>query len=497
MSPSINAGIFAQLPEIILIVTAILVILLDSFVKRENNSHLSMLAQLGAIVAFIINIRLAQEILGKETGWLVFGGMAAWDGVVVFGKFIILIALFIGLVLSHKNNSEREHSGEFLALIILATVGAMVLASATHLVSMLLGLEILSLPLYTIAAFDYSRRSAREAGLKYLLLGAFASGFVAVGCALYYAGSGTMSINAVLAPSGGRVFYNIGCALILAGLMFKGGMLPFFAWSPDTYEGAPDFAVGLMAALAKAGTFLFLLRFVPEILPGIAGSNLIVGLTLATAGTMVAGNLLALAQTNVKRMLAYSSIAHAGYMFLGILAFRGATSGVLFYLAGYIPILVASFHIVALFPGDEGGHELKDYKGVGYRAPFIAGTFALMLVSLAGLPPTPGFWGKVFIFIDAVDPEKGGLVNLVILAMLVSVVGVYYYLRVIVYMYMREPEKDAEVVTPRLSFAGLSGEFGFWFVIAIIAVLGFAPSHLLYFLDIAVLQLQKLPLLLQ
>jgi NADH-quinone oxidoreductase subunit N len=202
---------------------------------------------------------------------------------------------------------------------------------------------------------------------------------------------------------------------------------------------------------------------------------------------MIAGNILALAQTNIKRMLAYSSVAHAGYMFLGILAFRpGASGGILFYLAGYAPILVGCFNIVALFPGEKGGHELRDYIGMGHRSPFIAGIFTLMLLTLAGLPPTPVFWGKLLMFMAAVDPGGSNLVNLVILAMLTSLIGVYYYLRVVVYMYMREPEGDSQPVQPGLDALGMTGQLGFWLLTFVILILGLSPGHLIYVLDRAV-----------
>jgi NADH-quinone oxidoreductase subunit N len=272
--------------------------------------------------------------------------------------------------------------------------------------------------------------------------------------------------------------------------MFKGGILPFFAWSPDAYEGAPDFAVGLMAALAKTATFIILMRLLPALLPAIQSSALMPGLTLIAAGTMLAGNLLALVQSNLKRMLAYSAISHAGYLFTGLLAFRmEASSGVLFYLAVYAPVLVASFQIVSLFPGDEGGHELKDYSGLARRSPVIATLFALMLISLAGIPPAGGFIGKVITFMGAV---QGGLVYLVILAMLTSLIGVYYYFRVIAYMFMHEPPENESIPSPDLGEAGILGKAGYWIVGFVIVLLGVFPAPLLYLTVLAVRHLARL-----
>ena len=497
MTESLQLGLRMQLPELILAATAVLVVLLDALLSLRARRGLVGVSLLGTLVAFGVGLWQAGPILLARHGTVVFSSMAISDGVAAVGRLIILLTLTLGLLLGYRGALKRRHPGEFHALLLFAAFGAMVLANAAHLVTLILGLEILSLPLYTLAAFDYQRRAAREAGLKYLLLGAFASGFVALGCALYYAGSGTLSLRAVVPSPEGRMIYSVGMALILSGLMFKGGILPFFAWSPDTYHGAPDFAVGLMAALAKVGTFLLLMRVLPEFLPAIALSLLMPGLLMVAAATMLAGNLLALAQTNIKRMLAYSSVAHAGYMLLGLLVYQAdawmnASSGVLFYLASYAPVLVASFHIISLFPGDEGGHQLAEYTGVGYRSPFLAVIFSVLLLSLAGLPPTGGFMAKAIVFFGAV---KGGLTNLVVFAMLVSLIGVYYYLRVIVYMYMREAREDTPVVAPDPVAAGPLGRFAFWVIAAIVAVLGLAPGHLLYLTDCAVVHLGRLPYL--
>jgi len=216
----------------------------------------------------------------------------------------------------------------------------------------------------------------------------------------------------------------------------------------------------------------------------VASSGLLPGLVLLAARTMLAGNLMALVQTNVKRMLAYSSIAHAGYMFLGLLAFqREASAGVLFYLAVYAPVLVASFQIVSLFPGEKGGHDLKDYAGLVRRSPLISALFALMLISLAGLPPTAGFIAKAITFLGAI---QGGLVSLVAFAMLVSVIGVYYYFRVIAYMFLHEPDPDQSPPTPDLDGAGLLGRVGFWAMAAVVILLGLVPAPLLYMATLAV-----------
>jgi NADH-quinone oxidoreductase subunit N len=484
MSHLALSGFETQIPELILVATAILIVFYDSFATPKNTKGLGGIALFGVVLSLIGAILHTGPTIRNAVDPTQLNHMVMTDGVSAVAKIIILVTLLIGLMLGYNSASRRKYRGEFYALILFAGFGALVLANAGHLVTMVLGLEILSLPLYTLAAFEYKRVESREAGLKYLLLGAFSSGFLALGCALYYAGSGTFIIDQMHIPAHGELIFAVGSAMILAGLMFKGGMLPFFAWSPDTYEGAPDFAVGLMAALAKTGTFVLLIRLLPSMLPGIIFSGLLPGLILIAAGTMLAGNLMALVQTNIKRLLAYSSIAHAGYMFLGLLAFqKSASVGVLFYLAVYAPVLVASFQIVSLFPGDKAGHELKDYAGLAHRAPFISVLFALMLISLAGLPPTAGFIGKAITFLGAV---QGGLVPMVILAMLLSVIGVYYYFRVIAYMFIHEPDAGAAAPAPDLAGTGLIGRIGFCAVGAIVILFGIIPASLLYMATMAV-----------
>lgn len=491
MSESLRLGLTSHVPELILLATALLVVLFDALTPGKGKKSLSGFALLGVMIALAWGIMQSRTLIFADSGTLVFGGMAASDAVASIGKLIILFTLMLGMFFGYRQMMSHNFKGEFYALILFAGFGSIVMANASSLVTLVLGLEIMSLPLYTLAAFDYRKRSSREAGLKYLILGALSSAFLALGCALYYSGTGTLGIHGVTVPFEGHLLYTIGCALILSGLMFKGGILPFFAWSPDVYQGAPDFTVGMMAALAKLGTFLVLIRIMPEIIPGIAPSGIPSGLVLAAAGTMLAGNLLALVQTNVKRLLAFSSVAHAGYMFLGLLALRAdSTTGVLFYLATYAPVLVATFHIVAFFPGKDGGHEIAEYTGVGEKSPWIAFIFSVCLLSLAGLPPTAGFIAKAVMFLGVV---QGNLVNMVVFAMLVSVIGVYYYLRVIVYMYMREPREDTPKAKPETKEAGILGQIAFAVVGLIVLALGVQPAFFLYLATMAVNQMQNLP----
>ena len=475
-------SLITHLPEIVILAGVIAVIIADIAGKGKAFRASRNLSLFFTAAAIGFTIVISSFLAKDPKGFLAFGGMSITDRLFVFGHLIILSCLLLGILLSHRNALAIKHSGEAYALILLATFGALVLSNASNLVIVLLGLEILSLPLYTLAAFDPSRKRAREAGLKYLILGAFASGFFVLGCAFYYAQTGTLSIKSGFAAGTYGIPLSVSTALILSALLFKGGVLPFFAWSPDTYQGAPDFAVGLMAALAKTSTFLALMRILPEFLPGLTGGLLLFGLLAISAATMAAGNFLALVQTDIKRMLAYSSVAHAGYMFLALCAFESiATTGMLAYLAVYAPVLVGSFSIVSLFPGSEEGHDISEYTGLGYKAPFVAGIFTVMLLSLAGLPPTGGFITKAIMFLGVIE---GGYANFVILAMILSVIGVYYYLRVVIRMFMSDGTETGEKI-PEIRSPDLAEQLAYSIIVILIIAVGLWPGLIVWLAHLA------------
>ncbi|MFH1676010.1 MAG: NADH-quinone oxidoreductase subunit N [bacterium] len=482
MTLSLKLSLLTHLPELVLLLGVLVVIITDIVGKGKASGASRNFALFFTALAIGCTIVVSSYLAKDPKGFIAFNGMSVTDRLFVFGHLIILSCLLLGILLSHRNALAKKHSGEAYALILLAAFGALVLSNASNLVVVLLGLEILSLPLYTLAAFDPSRKAAREAGLKYLILGAFASGFFVLGCAFYYAQTGSLSIKPGFATGAYGIPFAVSSALILSALLFKGGMLPFFAWSPDTYQGAPDFAVGLMAALAKTATFLLLIRILPEFLPGLTAGLLLFGLLLISAATMAAGNFLALVQTDIKRMLAYSSVAHAGYMFLALCAFEStATTGMLAYLAVYAPVLVGSFSIVSLFPGSEEGHKISDYTGVGYKAPFVAGVFTIMLLSLAGLPPTGGFITKAIMFLGVI---QGGYVNFVILAMILSVIGVYYYLNVVIRMFM-SPEEETGGKPVEIRSPDLSEQLAYSIIIILVLAVGLFPGLIVWLARLA------------
>ena len=383
-------------------------------------------------------------------------GMQVMDSFTVVFDLIILIAAFITVLVSnHYVTRENLERGEYYALMMLSASGAMLMAASDNYVMMFLGLELLSIPLYVLAGFSRGRSESQESALKYLLLGAFASAFFVFGAALVFSATG--STNIVVAGDateralmGTTPIYVIGLAMILTALAFKVALVPFHMWTPDVYQGAPTSVTAFMAVVAKAAGFGALAR-VAAAGPEGSWTVLLWGLS---AATMIWGNLLAISQNNIKRLLAYSSIAHAGYLLMGILAGgRAGISAVLFYLLTYAAMTFGAFAAVIILAGrGDGAEDIEDYRGIARRSPLLGWTMAIFMFSLAGLPPFAGFFGKLYLFSAAVD---AGYPGLTVLAVLTSVMGVFYYLRVTVAMWMQEPEAEsgpaAQTSAPLLS----------------------------------------------
>jgi len=438
------------MPIVWLAIGAMAVLVVDALVRREGHAHLALtsLLFLGLSAGSVIS-RLG---VGGPAEAAVFSGALRADA---FSDFFNLI--FVGVaILSILTGSvyfgrERRPLPEFYPLVLFATVGMMVLAAATDLVTLFVGLETMSIALYILAAIQRNSILSNEAGFKYLILGAFSSAFLLYGMALLYGSTRTLHLELMVSavqsdPAIAQsLLFVAGWGLLLVGLGFKVAMVPFHMWTPDVYDGSPAPVAGFMAAGVKAASFAAMLRVAWAGAPTFfqAWGPAISGLAILT---MVFGNVVALAQTNLKRMLAYSAIAHAGYLLMGILVSRpdaddAAASGVLFYLLGYGLMNVGAFAIVTLVSRREGeSADIAGFAGLARRNPVASAAMAICLLSLAGIPPTAGFWGKLYIF-DAV--VRSGHVGLAVIALLNSAVAMFYYLRVIVAMYMREPRADA------------------------------------------------------
>jgi NADH-quinone oxidoreductase subunit N len=378
-----------------------------------------------------------------------FFGQIWGDAFASFFNLIFLAAAFL-VVLSGADYLTRNgiHLGEYYSLVLLAVLGMSFMASGGDLLIIFLGIETMSIALYVLAGFHRTRPRSNEAALKYLLLGAFSTGFLLYGIAMVYGQIGTTSLiefsnylASSEAPFGG--YMGIGVALLLVGLAFKVAAVPFHFWSPDVYDGAPTPITALMSTASKAAAFAAVLRvfYLPDYPLSLSYENTLWVLAVLT---MTVGNLSALAQTGIKRMLAYSSIAHAGYMLVGFVAMNElGAAGILYYLGVYLFMNVGAFTIAWLVNRRGGGeYQISDYAQLGYRRPTLAILMSVFLLSLIGIPPLAGFFGKLYVFSAAV---QAGYVWLVVIAVLNSAVSVYYYLRVIVVMYMKEDEGLREV----------------------------------------------------
>ena len=398
---------------------------------------LSLLGVLGAFAATIVLF-----IVGDYRP--AFNSMIGSDEGTLFAYIIILSASFLGILLSpgYLKRLNIIHQGEYYALMLLATVGMMIMAAATSFLTVFLGIEMLSLALYVLCGFIARRTTSQEAGMKYFLLSSFASAFLLYGIAMTYGATGNTSFTAIMkylsVHTSSTTLLLIGMGLLIVGFAFKVSAVPFQAWTPDVYEGAPAPVTAFMSVGTKAAALIAFARvFDVALLPVKSTWEPVVW--AITILTIVGGNVLALAQNNVKRLLSYSSIAHAGYLLIGVVV-GGAIglSAILFYLLCYTFLNLGAFGVVTVLENaDNSGNSLSEIRGLWYRQPVLAGILALFMLALAGFPPMAGFAAKYYLFYAAL---QGGHPELLIIGVLASVLGMYYYLRVIASMFMeREP----------------------------------------------------------
>jgi NADH-quinone oxidoreductase subunit N len=462
------------LPALIVMGAGGLVLLLDLLPPRHTKDHLAAVALAGVVAALLVSV-----LRWGSDGRAAFNDMVVLDNYALFVDIIIGYAT--GLVLLLSSDYLRRagaESGEYYALVLFSASGMMLLASAADLIVVFLAVELMSLSLYVLAGLFKARLASGEASMKYFLLGAFATSFLLYGIALVYGAAGTTNFTRIAGAMAGRghdALFVIGIALILVGFGFKISSVPFHMWAPDVYEGAPTSVTALIATGSKAAAFAALLRLLLTAL-GVARADWSVLLWALAVLTMTIGNVVALAQSNLKRMLAYSSIAHVGYMMVGLVAGGAAGSAaILYYLFAYTFTTVGTFGVITLC--ERAGEEavnVADYSGLARRSPLLAAALSLFLLSLVGIPPLAGFVGKFYLFGAAV---RGGYLWLAVIAVLNSAIAAYYYLRVIVYMYMREPEGASAGYAP--SFAGA---LALGIALIGIVALGVAPAP---FVDLA------------
>ena len=467
--PEINWGLL--MPELVIALTLLIVLVFDLF-DSISKAVLGWMTIVGAGIALWVSVQMHQAgTVGTQ-----FNDMFKVDNFSLFFNVIFLIStILVTLIsMSYLSRDDRKQ-GPYYLLILLATLGMMLMAAGNELIIVFLGLELMSISLYVLAGYFRENQASSEAGMKYLLLGAFASAFFLYGIALIYGGTGTTNVPAiaaaVTAPNTSPLLL-AGMFLLIVGFGFKVALVPFHQWAPDVYEGAPTTVAAFISAGPKAAGFAAFLRIFMEALPNLQVEWSAVVIVIAML-TMTVGNVIAIAQTNIKRMLAYSSIAHAGYVLIGLAAANNdGISSAMFYLLVYCVMNIGAFGAVILAKTEDGESlQISDYAGLGLRKPLLAMFMTVMLLSLAGFPPTAGFFGKFYIFKSAV---QAGHIWLVVVGAINTAISAFYYLRVVVTMYMREPEEE-------LTFRSYPGTLVVGLILAVVGVLliGILPSLML------------------
>ncbi len=430
------------LPVAFLLVWALLLLGADLWIPKDRKGITAMLAALGLAVAIGLSLsQLGMAATGFQDA-VIIDSFSVYMSIIYLASGLLTIGL--GIDFLRRMNLEK---GEFYILMLFSIAGMMLLTQANNLIVVFLALEFLSIPLYILAGFARPRLDSEESALKYFLLGTFSSAFVLYGVALIFGATASTSLNGILvavrAGTTNDILLLVGASLLLVGFGFKVAAVPFHEWAPDVYQGAPSPVSGFMSVAVKAAGFAVLVRIFITAFPELSAAITPMVWGLA-ALTMVGGNVLAIAQSNIKRLLAYSSIAHAGYLLMAFVPFGNANlvsesiTSMIFYLAAYALTTFGAWAVVVSLEQAEGkGLELEDYAGLGQKYPWLGVAMLVFMLSLTGVPITMGFWGKFFLFRTAVD---AGYTGLALVGLLTSLVSAYYYLRVVVIMFMKSGE---------------------------------------------------------
>lgn len=431
--PDIHWSVLA--PGISLLVTAAVSLFVALFSRDSRGAAATAL--IGTLTAAVFAVA---QLLSGESAAASFGLRYLGDVPALILTLVILVGTSFAILVSWD---QLERGGmeypEYYPLMLLSALGAVIMASAGDLITLILGLEIMSLPVYALSAWRTRDRQSEEAGMKYFLLGAFGSAILIYGAALVYGAGGSFlygDVVAALSANGFTLLATLGGVMVLAGLGFKAALAPFHQWAPDVYTGAPTIVVTFMTVVVKVGAFAALLRLATALFPALQ-PWLLTALAVMVALTLVVGNVTALMQRGVKRMLAYSSVAHAGYLGLALLApDHGGVPAAAFYLTAYAFMNVGAFAVLTLVSdANDHGDDLERFAGLGRRRPWLAAVMTFFMLSLGGIPPLVGFGGKVLVFQAAVD---AGWIWLAVLGIATSIIALVYYFRVIGYMYFRE-----------------------------------------------------------
>jgi NADH-quinone oxidoreductase subunit N len=432
MNDAVQAS-YPVLAEAILAIGAMIILMIGAYRGNRFTNMAMVLAVAFLVVAAIVVVNPSAD---KVTG---FGGSFVADGLARFLKVVTIIGSIGALALSGDFLRPPErHKFEYPVLILLATTGMLLLISAADLIALYLGLELMSLALYVVAAFDRENARSTEAGLKYFVLNALSSGMLLYGSSLIYGFTGTVNFAEIAKVAGqGGVGLTVGLVLLFAGLCFKVSAVPFHMWTPDVYQGAPTPVTAFFAGAPKVAALAVFMRVAVTAFPSIEGQwqQIIVFVSIAS---MALGSFAAIGQHNIKRLMAYSSIGHMGYVLVGLAAGTSqGIQGVLVYIAIYVAMTLGSFAcIISMRRGGQPVEEISDLAGLARTRPALAFFFAMLLFSMAGVPPLAGFFAKFYVFLAAI---QAGLFTLAVLGVLASVVGAYYYLMIVKIMYFDEP----------------------------------------------------------
>ncbi len=435
------------LPEIFLLTAVSAILVIDLFLPAAKRMATYWLTQGALLVTAVLVFLVTSTSVGSV---VVFDGLVVIDELSGLLKILICILLSVGISYSRDYLAQRDiFKGEYFSLTLFAALGMLVMVSANHLLTLYLGLELLSLSLYALVAFNRDSKDSSEAAIKYFVLGAIASGMLLYGMSMIYGSTGQLNIerivNAISSGDADMDLLRFGLVFVVVGVGFKLGAVPFHMWVPDVYQGAPTSVTLIIGSAPKLAAFAFVVRLLFETL-GAAALQLDWSpmLAILAAASLILGNLVAIAQTNLKRMLAYSTISHMGFLVLGFMT--GTEQGVsaaLFYVVTYAFMVVAGFGLMLLL--SKRGFEsdrLEDFRGLSRTHPWFAFLFLLIMFSMAGIPPMVGFWAKLFILQSIIEQ---GFVGLALLAVVFSLIGAFYYLRVIKLMYFDEPSASTVV----------------------------------------------------
>jgi len=450
MLPVTSSDLWTISPLLIVVMTAMVVLMVDLALPRDRKGLCVLVSLVGLVGAGIACLSF------WDADKAAFNNTVVADDFALAFQLILLVVAALSILLSEKYIQQKGiNYGEYYALLLFSTSGAMLMATSRELITIFIGLEVLSIALYVLSGFARTEARSEESAMKYFLLGSFSSGFFLYGIALIYGGTGTTRLDvlstvplaALMSP-----YAVAGFALLIVGLGFKAAIVPFHAWTPDVYEGAPTSVTAFMSAGAKCGAFAALVRVAIVLLP-LSSIFHDVFWVLAIL-TMVVGNVVAIVQTNIKRMLAYSSIAHAGYILVGLIAGSSgyaqahpeldipsqAYAGILFYVLAYTFMNLGAFGILILLArrGDELNN-IEDLQGLATSQPWAAALMALFMFSLAGVPPAAGFFGKFYVFIAAVNAHQ---YSLAVIGLVASVIGAAYYLRIVYTMYFLPAKRE-------------------------------------------------------